>query len=75
MNVSDSVGKSNILGFCQGLAIARTPKRKTRTDISIPSKAISNFLFVEEGEEGKRNEGREREREREKNDALFFWIG
>ena len=51
-----------------GLAIVGTLKRKTTTDISIPTKPISTFLFVEEGEEGKRNEGRERER----NDALFF---
>ena len=37
------------------------PKRKTRTDFSIPSKAISTFLFVELGEEQKINEWRERE--------------
>ena len=70
MYVSDSIG-SKYFRILSGLAIVGTPKRKTRTDISIPTKAISTFLFVEEGEEGKRNEGRERER----NIALFFWIG
>ena len=69
MYVSDSVG-SLYFRILSGLAIVGTLKRKTRTDISIPTKPISTFLFVEEGEEGKRNEGRERER----NDALFFWI-
>ena len=68
MYVSDSVGQARILS---GLAIAGTPKRKTRTDISIPTKPILTFFFVEEGEEGKRNEGREGER----NDALFFGYG
>ena len=67
MYVSDSVG-SLYFRILSGLAIVGTPKRKTRTDISIPTKPISNFLFVELGEEGKRNEGRKRER----NDALFF---
>ena len=70
MYVSDSVG-SLYFRILSGLAIVGTLKRKTRTDISIPTKPISTFLFLEESEEGKRNEGRERER----NDALFFWIG
>ena len=67
MYVSDSVG-SLYFRILSGLAIVGTLKKKTRTDISIPTKPISTFLFVEEGEEGKRNEGRERER----NIALFF---
>ena len=69
MYVSDSIG-SKYFRILSGLAIDGTPKRKTTTDFSIPTKPISTFLFVEEGEEWKRNEGRKRER----NDALFFWI-
>ena len=60
---SDSDEKSQYFRNLSGLAIVGTPKRKTTTDFSIPTKTISTFLFVEEGEEGKRNEGREGERE------------
>ena len=60
----DQDEKSQYFRILSSLAIAGTLKRKTRTDISIPTKATSTFLFVEEDEEGKRNEGREREERR-----------